>query len=457
MTRAGKTGPKSPASSAAAAARPDPLPAALFPPRPGPLLAALSGGLDSVVLLHLLSRSPAAASGLRAIHIHHGLQPGADAWAAHCRIVCDRLGIALTVARVSVPRDRGEGPEAAARQARYAALEQVLQSGEILVTAHHRDDQAETFLLRALRGSGPEGLAAMRPWRRFARGWHWRPWLQVARADLLAHAQAHDLAWVEDPSNAQTDYDRNFLRHRVVPILRKRWPHADAALARCAALCAEAAGLLAQEDARALAEAAVGDTGALSVDALLRLPAPRRARVLRRWIDTLALPPLPAEGVARIDAELLPAAHDSTALFEWRGAAVHRWRGRLQARAIDSALAPDWNEPWDGRLPMVLPTGDVLALEGAEALPAPMRVTVRRGGERIVLPGRTHSHALKKLLQSLDLPPWERARLPLLRSESGAVTAAGDLLVSADFHAWLQAHGARLRWIRTPTEDSRPR
>lgn len=437
-----------------------PLLAALAsPPRPGPLRVALSGGLDSVALLDALARTPKAGRGLRAIHIHHGLQAEADAWAAHCEQLCRRRGVALTVVRVTVPRDGGQGLEAAARQARYEALAAALKPGEILVTAHHRDDQAETFLLRALRGSGPEGLAAMRPWRGFARGWHWRPWLGLARAELLAYARARELSWVEDPSNAQTDYDRNFLRHALVPVLRARWPHADAALARCAALCAEAAELLAEEDRETLARVAVEPAHAssgppsaaphtLSVEALRALQPARRARALRLWIASLGLPPLPAEGVARIETELLPAAHDSEARFVWRDAAVHRWRDRLHAGALRPPLPADWSERWDGRLPLVLPTGDTLALEGAQVLPGPSRTWARRGGERITLPGRRHSHALKKLLQALDLPPWERARLPLLGTESGELMAAGDLLFSAEFQAWLQARGARLRWIR---------
>ena len=171
------------------------------------MLVAFSGGLDSTALLHLLAKDTASRrNGLRALHVHHGLHPQADEWVAHCRRFCDALGIPLHVVRVEVARDGGQGPEAAARQARYAAILAALQPGEVLVTAHHRDDQAETFLLRALRASGPDGLAAMREWQAFAQGWHWRPLLRTPRSELLAHAKAHGLDWIEERFGA-TSYD----------------------------------------------------------------------------------------------------------------------------------------------------------------------------------------------------------------------------------------------------------
>ncbi|HTL14699.1 MAG TPA: tRNA lysidine(34) synthetase TilS, partial [Thermomonas sp.] len=256
-----------------------------------PVLLGYSGGLDSGVLLHLLAADPRIrASGLRALHVHHGLHPDADAWAAHCRAACEGLRVPLEVVRVRVDRDAGLGPEGAAREARHGAFAAALGEGEVLALAHHRDDQAETLLLRALRGAGVDGLAAMRRERAFARGLLWRPLLDAPRAALLAYARAHGLRWIEDPGNAGTDPDRNFLRHAVFPLLRDRWPHAADALARSAALCAEAADLLAAGDAAAL-EAVRRGADTLDVPGLLALPAPRRARVLRRWVAELGLPP----------------------------------------------------------------------------------------------------------------------------------------------------------------------
>ena len=414
-----------------------------------PLLVGFSGGLDSTVLLHALSRNPQQVQqGLRAVHVHHGLHAEADRWAEHCVDLCKALGVALQVVPVEVQRDAGDGLEAAARKARYTAFEQQMQAGEVLVTAHHRDDQAETFLLRALRGSGPDGLAAMRPWRPFATGRHWRPLLQIPRQWLLDYAQAHGLAWQEDPSNLDTHHDRNFLRQQVMPLLRERWPQADQALLRSALLSADAVELLEQEDRAALQQVQSADACCLSASALLALPAPRRARVLRRWIESLGLPPLPREGVAHIESDLLPARRDASAKFHWGEIEIQRWRDLLHVQRLREPLPPDWQTEWDGRQPLLLPDGSVLSLHGADAFPAPLLAHARRGGERLQLPGRQHSHALKHVLQDLGIAPWVRAQLPLLSDAEGRLQALADLACSASLDEWLRSHGARLHWQR---------
>ncbi|MET0582899.1 MAG: tRNA lysidine(34) synthetase TilS [Pseudoxanthomonas sp.] len=423
--------------------------AVLHRTRIAPLLVGLSGGLDSTVLLHALAQGPKTrAHGLRAVHVHHGLHPSADEWANHCAESCDALGVPLVTVKVLVERDGGEGLEAAARKARYTTFENQLVPGEILVTAHHRDDQAETFLLRALRGSGPDGLAAMRPRRVFGPGEHWRPLLETSRSELLAYANQHGLTWLEDPSNEDLRHDRNFLRQRVLPLLRERWPQADAAFARSAVLSADAVELLQREDALTLALVRTADPQALSAHALLELPAPRRARVLRRWIEELGFPPLPGEGVAQIESALLPARADASARFEWRDCVIERWRDLLHVQRLRGPLPEDWGVAWGGREPLLLPDGDTLRLQGTDAFLSPLRVSARQGGERIALPGRTHSHTLKNVLQELGVPPWEREALPLLSNEAGELVAVADLAYSAAFDAWLRQAGARLVWTR---------
>lgn len=420
--------------------------------RRAPLVVGFSGGLDSTVLLHWLAATTGLCPvGLRALHVHHGLHPDAERWAAHCEAACRRLGVPLRVVRVSVPRDGGEGPEAAARHARHAAFEAELAEGEVLALAHHRDDQAETFLLRALRGSGVDGLGAMRAWRRCGRGWLWRPLLATPRTELLAYARTYGLDWLEDPANADTAFDRNFLRHRVLPLLRERWPHADAGFARSAALSAEAAALLEDEDAAALAAATADAPDTLSVAALGALPQARRARVLRRWIASLALPPLPARGIERIEEDLLQARPDAAASFAWNGARIRRWRALLHAERPRPPLPRDWDAAWDGCAPLLLPDGGLLRLlpEGA-GFGCTLRARARRGGERIVLPGRRHSHSLKHVLQERGVPPWLREHLPLLCADDGTVLAAGDLVLSAALVERLRGAGARLAWRPRP-------
>jgi len=418
------------------------LPALAPPPTPPGttargVLVGLSGGLDSTVLLDLLAAAPWRAEvPLRAIHVCHGLDPAAEAWIDHCQAACAALSVPLAVARVRVRRASGLGLEGAARAARHAAFNAELGEQEVLALAHNADDQAETFLLRALRASGPDGLAAMQPWRVHGAGWLWRPLLDHPRHTLLAHAQAQGLQWIEDPSNTDTTLDRNFLRHEILPLLARRWPGAGAAFARSAALCAEAAQLLEAGDAQALASVlAAPDT--IDAEALARFPAARRARLLRRWCTDLGLPPLPGNGVARIEQE---------GGFEWAGARIRRWRHWLHAGPVRPALPAQWAQSWSGEAPLPLPGGGSLQLLGAARFDAPLRVHARQGGERIRLPGRAHDHALKQALQDSGVPPWLRERLPLLSAADGSVLAAGDRIVSAPLAAWLDAHGARLAW-----------
>lgn len=425
-------------------------------PRDGPLLLACSGGLDSTVLLHRLAGEPALrARGLRAVHVDHGLHPQSVAWSEACAANCLQLGIDLQVQRVTVV-ETGQGLEAAARAARHAAFAQTLAAGELLVTAHHRDDQAETVLLRLLRGAG-DGLAAMRPLRPFANGWLWRPLLDVPREALQAYAREHALHWLEDPSNQSDRHDRNFLRHHVLPRLAQRWPQAGQALARSAGLLATQADLLAGEDQRRLARVQGLDPATLGLPALLAEAPPWRARLLRAWVAGLGLPPLPGDAPATLEAELLAARPDAEACFAWSGAVVRRWRDLLHAGPEQAPLADDFSVQWSGLEPLALPTGDLLRLEPGLAFDTPLRVHARQGGERLRLPGREHHTTLKHALQDLGVPPWERTRLPLLSHPDGTLLAAGDLLVAGSLQDWLATQGTRLRWIAGAGRGSAPR
>lgn len=448
-------------------------PPAFDPDFDGPACVALSGGVDSIALLHALAASPDARNrGLRALHVHHGLHADADDWTRLCAEACARLDVPLDVARVTVDTTRGDGPEAAARAARYAAFAAYLAPGEALALAHHLDDQAETFLLRALRGSGVDGLGAMRPLRRFAPGWLWRPWLRAPRAAIAAYARAHRLAFATDPGNGDDRFDRNFLRLHVLPLLRTRWPHAAAAFARSAGLASDASAMLGASTADTLARmleaplplevragtpsastadadraaAAASPAPPLPLDALSGLDASERARVLRHWVSAAGAPPLPAGGVARIEADLLDARRDGNAEFRWGPTRIRAWGGALHLLPPLPPLPRDWSATWTGEEPLTLPDGSGIELEPAMRWPVPVHVRLRRGGERIRLPRRDRSHALKHVLQDLRVPPWVRGRWPLLFDEDGELLAAGDAVRSARLDDWLQAHGRRLRW-----------
>lgn len=421
---------------------PFPAPAAVD----APLLVGYSGGLDSTVLLHWLQHSAQRAGHtLRAIHVHHGLQADADHWAAHCQHQCDALGVALTVCHVQVERDAGLGLEGAARLARRAAFAAQLRHDEVLVLAQHQDDQAETFLLRALRGAGVDGLAAMAGESVLDGHRLWRPLLEVPRAGLLAYARQHALEWIEDPSNTDDGPDRNYLRLHVLPLLRQRWPHAAQALASSAAHCGGLRQMLDEEDDELLQHLQAAPC-VLSVELLKQVSAQRRARVLRRWVLAHGAEPLPARVVAQLEHELLPAAPDRDAQVRWRQHSIRQWRGHWYLLPAGLPQLPiHWRALWDGRAPLALPDGGELTLEGAVAFDAPMQVQARRGGERIQLPGRAHQHALKDCLQREHLAPWRRAQLPLLFAD-GQLQAAADVVHSAAMQAWLLQHGAQLHW-----------
>lgn len=414
------------------------------------VVAAVSGGADSVALLDLL----VADGRFRVVcwHLDHALRPESAADAAWVGGLAGRLGVACAGERADVRAAlRGDGIEEAARRVRYARLGAAcLRLGAAAAcTAHHRDDQAETVLLRLLRGSGSEGLAAMATHRTFAQGTLWRPLLRVERAQLLAYAQAHALHWIEDPSNAEHGPDRNFLRHRVLPLLRERWPHASRVLARSAGHLADDAALLREQTAQHLADVRGLDPHTLKVSALLRHDPRWRARIFRLWIEQLHLPPLPGDAPARIEADLLDARADAQPLYRWRDAAMQRWRDLLHAGSLRTSMPADWSTLWDGRQPLLLPTGDRLILDGPAgcAFESPLQVHTRRGGERLRLPGRTHHHSLQHALQQHGVPPWQRTRLPLLSASDGELLAAGDRVISARMQEWLQQHTARLTWI----------
>ena len=386
---------------------------------------ALSGGLDSALLLTLAAeacrRHPRP---LRALHVHHGLQAAADGFEDHCRRLCSRLGVPLFVERIRVDTAAGQGLEGAAREARYAAFARRVASDDSLWLAQHRDDQAETFLLAALRGSGVRGLAGMPPERDWRGRRLVRPLLGVARGELEIEATRLGLAWVEDPSNADEGLDRNFLRHAVLPGLTARWPHAAASLSRSAALAAEAEGLLG-ELAELDLERLGGAPARLPTAGLSALTPARQRLLLRHACVRLGLPSPPAARLATL-LEQLASRRDAEVRVAWTGGEARVWRGELHLLAALSCLPEGWEVRWSGEAPLSTPLGacDVrLWPEAAEAA-AGLRLAPRRGGERLRLAGRG-SRDLKRLLQEREVPPWERQRL-LVAWSGEAVVAVLD-------------------------------
>ena len=366
--------------------------------RGGTYWVALSGGLDSTVLLHQLHAQ--GLKSLHAIHIHHGLQAKADRWAAHCRAYCKALKVPFTLEQIKVPARSPQGPESAARSARYAAFRKHLRHGDCLVTAHHRDDQAETVLLRLLRGTGVQGLAAMRPLSDFEPGKLWRPLLDAPRTDLLSYAQEHKLKWIEDPHNREPRYARSWLRQKLMPQLEARFPSAKASLARAAAHAAEAAELLdvlAEQDSASAAQQHV-----LSVSALLALTPARRNNLLRHWIQAQGHEPPPAETLLRIETEVLGARADAEPLLAWGDAELRRYRDTLHVLTRQPRAA--------------LPK---------RKLPAGVSLRYAKGGEKLKPAGAAHTRSLKNLFQEAGIPPWVRQRTPLIYENDQLIGVLG--------------------------------
>jgi len=401
-------------------------------PAPSGWLIACSGGLDSSVLLYAMAALREHLAGpLRAVHVHHGLQAGADAWEAHVRNTCDTLGIPLEVIRLDLEVPPGESLEAVARSARYRAIAGVLRPGEMLLLAQHRDDQAETLLLQLLRGAGVAGLAGMPRCRRWASGWQARPLLDFSRAALRQWAEQQGLEWIEDPSNADLRFDRNFLRHRVLPLLRQRWPGADKALARSAALLGETRHLLDDCVAGALAGCRAGS--GLSVAALRELAVPMRAEVVRAWLRDGGWP-LPDQGrLQTIERQLIEGTAGTAPQVAWADVSLRRYRGCLYAVPDPLPAPPSGERAWPAPRPLELGPGQgrLLALPAEQGIPVHCweegRVRVRWGESdwRCRPPGRRGHRRARKLYQELGVPAWVRPHVPLVFVDERLV-AVGD-------------------------------
>ena len=371
------------------------------------ITVALSGGIDSVSLLHFLK----AKGPVSAIHVHHGLSPNADEWAAFCRRLCKRLGVPLTIKKVKVVK-RGHGLEAAAREARYEAFAHV--AADRIALAHNLDDQAETVLMNLLRGAGRRGARGMLPKARLKGKTFVRPFLDVPRTAIRAYAQEHRLKWIEDESNADESLTRNFIRRRVAPLLDERFPAWRAALAR-------AARHFAREEAGA-------------------------EDLLRKFLQTQGLR-APSEAKLVEMLKQLTAKGKRT-LIEHDGARFRIYRGRILQDRGARAFTPI---AWKGETKLAIPAlaGELRFRRvrggGIATTAKPLQIRVRQGGERLQPDARRPRRTLKNLFQEAGVPPWERDRLPLLVSGEDVVWVPG-LGVDVRYQAPKNAPGVLPEW-----------
>ncbi|MGS2724056.1 tRNA lysidine(34) synthetase TilS [Porticoccus sp. GXU_MW_L64] len=396
----------------------------------GRVFVGYSGGLDSHVLLHALA-STLGPDNVTALHINHQISPNANNWQAHCAEQCRQLNVPLQAFRVAL--EAGESLELAARNARYEIFEAALESGDLLLLAHHADDQAETVLYRLMRCSGPRGLSGIPRSRPLGKGQLLRPLLGIARKDIHQYAQHHNLQWVEDESNQQLTYDRNYLRHNVVPNIEQRWPDLAKRLSQVASLCADSDELnrqLATADLQAANERQERLGVSIDQRSLTQLSHLRRHNLIRFWLQKHAYSMPPRNRLERIHREFLDAKTDANPIIDFCDCQLRRYNNRIY-------LLPSMPPPpdaqteviWDGKQPLHIEgCGQLTA---AEPFAQPVTVRFRKGGERCQPHSRNSSQTLKKLLQEYQLEPWLRERVPLLyESKSDFLLAAADVFTA---------------------------
>jgi len=400
---------------------------------------AYSGGMDSHVLLWSMSyiqRSDSAIE-IRAIHVDHGLHSDSARWAEHATRVCGELNIPLTVLNAQVIA-AGDGPEAGARLARYAQFSDNLQENEQLLLAQHAEDQAETFLLQALRGSGTDGLAGIPRKRRFSVGFMVRPLLGCSRESLRELACEQSLEWIEDPSNQDTQLDRNYLRLKVMPMLKHRWPASAQTLSRSAFRSAAASQTLMALGEQDLLSVRVPGAGELSLTALAALPRERAFVVLRLMVRERGWRMPRLQDLLQVMSDLVKARHDSNGIVNVRDYVFRRHKDNLYLmKEVERGRAYEieWISPF---APLtVTEAGVTLTSAAAEhqgiRLPEGANVIVksRVGGELIKLGEPAFHKAVKKLLQETDIPPWVRDTIPLIYID-GSLAAVWGVAVAVD-------------------------
>lgn len=398
---------------------------------------AFSGGMDSHVLLslcHAIRKEHAIQ--LRAIHINHNLSPYASIWMKHCEHVCKDYEIEFVTRTIQIDSTCGDSLEELARDKRYAVFAECMGEGDVLLTAHQQDDQAETMLLQLFRGAGLKGLAAMPSIKSFARGIHARPLLSVTRDEINDYAESQHLKWIEDESNQNIKFSRNFIRHEIVPQLKKHWPSVTQTISRSAQHCAEAQYLL-QEFVDPLLQTMQGSQAkTVSVQKLLSQNDAMQRLLLRTWISKNAFPIPDTSKIETIRHDVLTAAHDRMPCVMWEGTELRRFRDDLY---LMPALPPHeftHLSAWNFAEPLALPgigtlSASLVPGKGIRSDIKQVSIGFRRGGEIAAIPGRGN-HTLKNLMQEWEIPPWLRDRIPLIFANQKLIGAVG-YFVDADY------------------------
>ncbi len=424
-----------------------------------------SGGLDSTVLLSLASQIAQQSSSrttpdIVAFHINHQLSPQSADWVDHCQRTAVGMGVEFHTTSVVVGAGP-DGPEAAARQARYAAFENFLCEDDILLLAHHQDDQIETFFLRLMRGSDASGLGGMPAMRRVGRALLWRPLLDIPRSEIACYAQVNELSWIEDDSNQELHFDRNYLRHQVLPALEERWPAYRQSAATSMELLRRSSGMLdlaLDERLRLMSGLGSRDEPMLDVELLLTESSEQAQALLRRWLDHYGVG---QPGRSQLVELLRQLDSADTASLDQTGYRLQSYRCKLYLLPAEVRELP---EPGSvagyltDRKPLQVPglgklSASKTAGEGLRVSPDQrLEIRFRRGGERCRPHERDRTQSLKKLLQEYQVAPWWRDQIPLVY-DGEKLVAVADLWVCAGYLPAADERGWMLEW-RPPTLTS---
>ena len=415
-------------------------------PRPRAYWVGFSGGADSTALLQAMHECREQLTApIQVIHFHHGLHPEADAWQEHCRSFCDERDLPWQAERLDIDASGGCSLEEAARHQRYRAVAATLGEREMYLTAHHAEDLAETLFLNLMRGSGVEGLAGIPVLRNLARGWVARPLLNVYRHELEAFLLQRGIGWLTDPSNADTAFDRNYLRQALFPLLERRWPGLVRRLsrtARNARVSADAMAVFIENQSGEM----LRDWLRMPLRQLLDLDPQMQTLILRQWLRRHEVPMLPEQRLREFLLQLSRAGADSRAEVRWEGWMLKHYQSDLWLHQDKSGLACPtraWREGM--RLGLGSAQG-ALVLHGEQTeIPTGWQIRARQPGDRIRLQAQGGSQKLKHFFQAASIPPWLRPGVPVL-DWNGEPVALGDWVVGHRLRDWLLEHGLHYAW-----------
>lgn len=430
------------------------------------LYVGYSGGLDSHVLVHVMVEL-VGKKKITVVHVNHQLSANSDIWQEHCEDICLELGVDIICKTVSI-KNRGTGIEDAAREARYGIFEKLLKKNDLLILAHHADDQIETMLFRLFRGSGIKGMSGMPISRLLGNGELFRPLLPFFRRDLESYALANQINWIEDDSNLDVAFDRNFIRHKLIPTINERWPNSSFQLNRSANIFAESdflINILAQKDFAIVTEVSERVGWSISIGKLNGFEIIRQKNILRYWFNLHNLT-LPSYAVLdnALD-QMIGSKADAEPIVSWGDLQLRRFNKKLYLLPFKSddpnysfkkkkglELLEKYSIKWDGSSQLILPDSSSLCvkrkIKGGLRMDFKknLEIRFRSGGERCKPKGRSGSNTLKKLFQEYSLEPWLRNNIPLIYIDNH-LAAVGDLWVCDEFCAEPDELGIQLEWL----------